>query len=76
MSQVDDKSPPLWELADAAFQLAMGRVIARAKQFGTSVIVWRDNQIVSLSPDDPSIQPKSQAEPSTVVAEPRLTNNE
>lgn len=76
MSHVDDKTPPLWEMADAAFQLAMGRVIARAKQSGTPVIVWQDNQIVKLSPDDASIQPKSHAEPLMVVAEPRLTNNE
>jgi hypothetical protein len=56
MSQVNDNIPPLWELADAAFQLAMRRVIARAKQSGTPVIVWRDNQILRLSPDEVTVE--------------------
>jgi hypothetical protein len=41
---------PLTKLADAAFRQAAQKVIKRAKEAGTSVIIWEDEQIKSVKP--------------------------
>lgn len=37
--------------AEAAFRQAAAKVIQRAKQTGTSVVVWEDGQVKETSPD-------------------------
>jgi hypothetical protein len=41
---------PLTKLADAAFEQAAQKVIERARQSGTPVIVWEDNAVKELEP--------------------------
>jgi hypothetical protein len=38
--------------ADAAFQQAAYKVIQRAKQTGTPVIIWEDNRIREVPPEE------------------------
>ena len=42
----------LIEKHEAAFQLSSLDVVRRARETGTPVIVWENNQIVRLSPDE------------------------
>lgn len=42
----------LTEKANAAFQEAADEVIRRAKETGTPVVVWEDNQIKELTPQE------------------------
>lgn len=37
--------------ADMAFEAACRKVIDRARQSKTEIVIWRDGQIVELSPD-------------------------
>lgn len=48
---IDAKKPEqtLTEKANAAFQEAADDVIQRAKQTGTPIVVWEDNQIKELT---------------------------
>ena len=39
------------EKAEAAFEQATRKVLERASQIGTPVVVWEDEQVVELSPD-------------------------
>lgn len=41
----------LSEKAQAAFKEAAKKVIERAKQTGTPIVVWKDNRVSELSPD-------------------------
>lgn len=41
---------PLTKLADAAFEQAARKVIERARQSGTPVIVWEDDAVRELEP--------------------------
>lgn len=41
----------LSEKAKAAFEQAAVKVVERAKQTGTPVIVWKDNRVSEVSPD-------------------------
>jgi hypothetical protein len=41
---------PLTKLADAAFRQAARKVIKRAKEAGTRVIVWEDGEIKEVDP--------------------------
>ncbi len=41
----------LSEKVDAAFGLVAQEVIARAERAGTDVLIWRDSQIVRLTPE-------------------------
>ena len=53
---------PELELIDkeqAAFQLSSLDVIRRARETGTPVIVWENNQIMRLSPDEAERQLRS-----------------
>ncbi len=43
---------PLTKLADAAFKQAARKVIERAKQTGTPVIVWEDGAVKEVDPND------------------------
>ena len=38
------------KLAEAAFRQAAKKVVKRAKEFGTPVVVWEDEQIKRLEP--------------------------
>jgi hypothetical protein len=38
--------------AALAFEAACRMVIDRARQSGTEIVIWRDGQIVELSPED------------------------
>ncbi|MFN6105675.1 MAG: hypothetical protein ACK5EA_14690 [Planctomycetaceae bacterium] len=42
----------LTKLADAAFEQAARKVIERARQTGTPVIVWEDGAVTEVQPDD------------------------
>ncbi len=46
------KTPTLTEKADAAFRQAMVKVIERARQTKTPVIVWEDGRVVEYSADE------------------------
>ncbi len=41
---------PLAKLADAAFEQASQKVIERARQFGTPIIVWENEAIKEVQP--------------------------
>ena len=42
----------LSELADAAFDAAAAKVVRRARQTGTDILVWKDNAIVQITPEE------------------------
>ncbi len=42
----------LTELADAAFEQVARKVIERARQTGTPVIVWEDGAVKEVQPDE------------------------
>jgi len=42
--------------ADRAFEDACRNVIARARRFGTTIIICRDGNIVELSPDEATME--------------------
>lgn len=46
-----DKGDRLSSKAEAAFQQAAAKVIQRAKQTGTPVIVWKEGQIEEIPSD-------------------------
>lgn len=50
MPQANDQHS-LSELAEAAFRQAAVKVVERAKQFGTPLIVWEHGQIKRIPPD-------------------------
>lgn len=52
MSKAKNQPHSLSELADAAFDATAAQVVRRARETGTDIVVWRDNQIVHLSPDE------------------------
>ena len=41
----------LSEKAKAAFEQAAAKVVERARQTGTPVVVWKDNRVSEVSPD-------------------------
>lgn len=52
----------LTRLANAAFKQAARKVIQRAKETGTPVIVWQDGQVRAVDPDELS-QGRERAKP-------------
>ena len=48
----EEKTPTMTEMANAAFRQAMAKVIERARQTRTPVIVWEDGHIVEYSADE------------------------
>ena len=42
----------LTQMANAAFRRAAAKVIERARQAGTPVIIWENGRIVERSPDE------------------------
>lgn len=50
MNQVDRSRGALTKLADAAFQQASEKVIERAEDTGTPVIVWENEEVTRLEP--------------------------
>jgi hypothetical protein len=67
MSEPDEQS--LTALADAAFRQAAVKVILRAKQAGTQLILWGDDGIRYVSPHEyelpsgPTQDPSRRADP-------------
>ena len=41
---------PLTKLADAAFEQAAQKVVERAKESGTPVIIWEDEEVKQVEP--------------------------
>ena len=52
MIQQTDKGGSLVEKANAAFETVATKVVERAMATGTPVIIWRDGQCVSVSPEE------------------------
>jgi hypothetical protein len=46
----------LIDKADMAFEAACRKVIDRARQSGTEIVIWRDGQIVEMSPEEASAE--------------------
>jgi hypothetical protein len=42
--------------ADMAFEAACRKVIDRARQSNTEIVIWRDGQIVELSPEEATLE--------------------
>ena len=49
----------LSEKADAAFQQAATKVIERAKQTGTPVVVWEEGKVKEVTPDEATAKPRT-----------------
>lgn len=47
----DETLKELGEKAEAAFRRAAGKVVERARQFGTPIVTWRDGRVVEVSPE-------------------------
>ena len=56
----------LTEKADAAFRQAAAKVVERARQTGTPVIVWEKGQVTERSSEELEV-PDSQGSPMTAV---------
>jgi hypothetical protein len=50
MSQIASDS--LTSKAQAAFRVAMRKVLSRARQSGTGIVIWRDGRVVEISCDE------------------------
>jgi hypothetical protein len=46
-----DKFPSMSDKANAAFEQAATKIVERAKQTGTPVVVWEDDHVSELSPE-------------------------
>lgn len=54
-----DKLRSICDLADAAFEQAARKVVERARQTGTPVVVWEDDHVIELPPEQVAIgQPR------------------
>lgn len=49
----------LLDKANAAFEQVVIKVIERARQTGTSIIVWEDGQVREISPDEMQVRTAS-----------------
>jgi hypothetical protein len=49
MTDKPKRNGTLSDKAKAAFEQAAAKVIERAKQTGTPIIVWKDNRVTELS---------------------------
>lgn len=45
--------------ADMAFEAACRKIIERARQSNSEIVIWRDGQIVELSPDEATAELES-----------------
>lgn len=52
MINKQNETDDLTEVADAAFEATAKDVIEKARQTGTDVVIWENNEIVEVSPDD------------------------
>ena len=48
---VAEKLQNMSDLADAAFEQAARKVVERARQTGTPVVVWEDDHVTAVMPD-------------------------
>jgi len=44
------------DLANAAFERVVDKVIKRARDTGTPVVVWKDGRIVALTPEEARLE--------------------
>ena len=51
----------LSEKANAAFQQAATKVIQRAKQTGTPIVVWEEGKVKEVTPDEATEKPKTES---------------
>ena len=50
---IRSNAPDSWiAKANLAFEAACRKVIDRARQSGTEIVIWHEGQIVELSPED------------------------
>ena len=50
---IRSNAPDSWiDKANLAFEAACRKVIDRARQSNTEIVIWRDGQIVELSPEE------------------------
>ncbi len=52
MIDKQNETDALTEVADAAFEATVKDVINKARQTGTDDVIWEDNEIVEVSPDE------------------------
>jgi len=52
MESLSDYADNLAHKADAAFLQASKKVIKKARDTGTYIVIWEDDQIKKLSPDE------------------------
>jgi hypothetical protein len=50
-SMLDPTDPPLTALIDAAFRQAAAKVVRRARQCGTPIIIWENGELRSIPPE-------------------------
>lgn len=62
MKKANEQS--MGELAEAAFERVVDRVIKRAKDAGTQVIVGKDGVLVALDPEEARWEARKKAKPS------------
>jgi protein-disulfide isomerase len=58
----EDESTLAWK-ADAAFRQAAYKVIQRAKQTGTPVVIWEDGEIKEVPPEEIELRMKAEKLP-------------
>ena len=58
----DKDDGPLSNKANAAFQQAATKIIERAKQTGTPVVVWEEGQVKEVPPEEASLSDKEPQE--------------
>ena len=52
MIEKQPASPSMSDLADAVSAATAEQVLRRARQTGTEIVLWRNGQIVKVSPDE------------------------
>ena len=69
---IRSNAPDSWiAKANLAFEAACRKVIDRARQSGTEIVIWRDGQIVELSPEEAT----AELEANVANRESMLPNN-
>jgi len=68
MNRADESEATLTAKAEAAFRQATAKIIERARQTGTPIIVWRDDRVTELSAEEAEALLRN-AQPSRDVAQ-------
>jgi hypothetical protein len=61
-AKTEDESTLAWK-ADAAFRQAAYKVIQRAKQTGTPVVIWENGEIKEIPPEEIEFRMKAEKLP-------------